>query len=46
MKKKKKKNTHGGTREGAGRKAEEEKVRVRVPISKLEQVLKIINKND
>lgn len=41
---KKKKATHGGPRDNAGRPKGEEKVRVYVPLSKLEQVQKIINK--
>lgn len=36
------KKTHGGKRAGAGRKAQEEKVRMYIPLSKVAAVKKII----
>lgn len=38
----KKKKTHGGKRKGAGRKPKEPTTVIRVPVSKLEQVQKLI----
>lgn len=41
---KKKKNQHGGAREGAGRPKGEPTIVIRVPIAKLEAIRKILEK--